>query len=207
MSSANRHRPRVALLPPEIVPNYLKTLRTMVSAMQAVQNKFPGAAPLLKKLSASLDALEKAEFAIKTGPPGMAGERNIKLDEVRLDVTPVLALVQQLIDKDPDHAEKIVGEIGLHLHQTISHGPQHLAAHEGEASGSVRITAPSNGGGAHTFQCSLDNAKSWGEPLVSDVAHVTFTNLPIGTTALFRHRFTLHGITGDWSQPISFVVR
>jgi len=201
------HRPRIALHPPHSVPDYIQAVRVMHSAMHENKATFPGCEPLLKKLEASLDELAKADVAVKTGTHGMAEERNQKHRAVKKNVTPLLALVQQAIDAAPDRAAEIAARAGLHLHGMTPRGPQQLGAHEGDASGSVDVTAPSEDGGAHEFQCSLDGGKAWGEYRVSDLAHVTFAKLPIGATVLFRHRLTLHGITGDFGQTISFVVR
>ena len=208
MSRPHAHLPRVALYPPDHVPDYIKALRAMIAAIGAKPGVFPSAAPLLATLGPSVDALDAAEVAVKTGPHGAAAARDQKLLTVRTNVAPVLALVQQLIFANPANAEAIAADAGLHLHKSAAHGPQQFTARE-EAGvpGSVHLTVPSNGGGAHAYRCSVDGGKTWSDPRVSDRTHVTYTGLPIGVTVEFQHKLTLHGVEGDWNPSLSFVVR
>lgn len=205
--NAHNHRPRVALHPPKHVPDYIKEVRAVSATMKQNQNSFPGCLPLLAQLDADVDSLEKAEVAVKSGTRGMADARDQKKRAVEVDVDHVLALVQQVIEKSPEQATELVAQAGLHLAKPTTHGPQALEARPGKVSGEVSYLVPSAGGGAYEFQCSVDGGKTYPQYIVSDLAHVTFTGLPVGTTVWLRYRHTHHGITGDWSQPISFVVR
>lgn len=203
----HNHRPRVALHAPKHVPDYIKDVRAMSASMKQNQGSFPGCLPLLTQLDADVDDLEKAEVAVKTGTHGMADTRDQKKRVVELDVDHVLALVQQVIEKNAGQATELVAQAGLHLAKPTTHGPQPLEARPGKVSGEVTYVVPSAGGGAYEFQCSVDGGKTYPQCIVSDLAHATFPGLPVGTTAWLRYRHTHHGITGDWSQPISFVVR
>ncbi len=205
--TTHQHRPRGALKLPKDPAPYSKAARVSALALQANAAAFPGSAPVVTKLLADLDALDAADAAIKTGPHGSADARDLKWEVVKLDMEQVEALVQKAIDANPAAAASLAAQAGLHLHEVPTHGPHGFEAAQGGASGSVKVTVPSAGAGAYNYQCSLDGGKTWPIMLTSDLAHATFTGLPVGTTALFQWRHTLHGVTGDWSQSISFVVR
>jgi hypothetical protein len=206
--TTHQPRPRVALHLPEHVPDFIKTVRATMQAMQANAATFPGSAALVAKMNADLDALEVAETATRTGTHGSAAARNDKLHVVKTGMAQIEALVQLALDANPAQAEAIVAQAALHLHKSTTHGKQTLAVHEGPVGGSIRATAPSGGDhAAYNWQVSLDAGKTYSEPTTTTVAHTSFTGLPVGVTVLVRVRVTVKDVTADWSAPVSFVVR
>lgn len=202
------HTPTVVLNLPEHVPDYIRGCRTCTTALEQNAATFPSAAALVTKTDADVDLLETRELAIKTGTHGAADARNQQLAMVKSDMLQIRALVQQVIDANPAQAETLAAQAGLHLRKPTTRRPRLLSVREGDASGSADVIWPSAGKhAAYNAQTSIDGGKTWSDMITTDLARARFSGLPVGATLLVRYRATIKGVTGNWSEPTSFVVR
>ena len=87
--------------------------------------------------------------------------------------------------------------------------PRVYRARRGRVSGEIAIVVPSAGdraGYEHPYR--LDDGKTWlpfPQPFTNETA-VTLSGLRPGSTVWLRYRWTVKGVTGDWSQTISIMV-
>ena len=202
------HAPIVVLNLPEHVPDYIRGCRATTTALKQNAATFPGSAALVTKTDADLDLLEARELAIKTGTHGAADARNQQLVVVKADMKQIRAQVQQAVDANPAQAETIASQAALHIRKPTTRKPRLLSVSEGDVSGSINVIWPSAGKrAAYNAQTSIDGGKTWAEMVTTDQARAYFSGLPVGATLLVRYRASIKGVTGNWSEPTSFVVR
>jgi len=86
--------------------------------------------------------------------------------------------------------------------------PRVFAAKAGAFSGAVQLVAPSAGHRAsYEWQYSTDGGKTWVELPPTLQAKTSLTGLTAGSTAQFRYRAVIKAGAGDWSPPLSFLVK
>jgi len=86
--------------------------------------------------------------------------------------------------------------------------PRVFAIAQGPISGSIHIVAPSAGGrAAYDWQYSTDGGKTWIDLPTTLQAKTSASGLAAASTVTARYRVATKTGEGDWSQPLSFLVK
>jgi len=201
------HRVIVALLLPKHVADLIKYCQGIVSAMTG-NIWFPNPNPALALFANKLAKLDAAETAAKTRAKGTVPARNVARTELVSAAHALASQVQQIADANPDNAPAIITSASMSTKKARTQAPRVFGAKYGPVSGSVNLVAPSAARRAsYDWQYSVDGGKTWVQVDSTLKARTSIHGLPVATSVLFRYRAVLTTGTGDWSQPISILVK
>ena len=86
--------------------------------------------------------------------------------------------------------------------------PRVFSAVQGAVNGTAKLVTASAGPRAsYEWQYSVDGGKTWVAALATLQAKTTVTGLTSGTTVEFRYLAVTRTGQGDWSAPVSLLVR
>jgi uncharacterized membrane protein len=195
-------------LPEYQVPVLLSKARFIVTQMTD-STWFPAPSPSLADVQAAIDDLADATTTALTGVQGSVEARNAKRTVLVERLQHLASYVQSIADGDRENAASIIASAGMDVKKVGRPPPRAYHAGRGRVSGEVAIVVPSAGDRAgYEHQYSLDGGKTWlpfPQPFTNET-EVTLSDLRPGVTVSLRYRSTVKGVTGDWSQTISFIV-
>ncbi len=208
MATALAHRILAVLLLPAKVLDLLKAAQAIVTAMTGNPH-FPAPVPPLNTVTGLITTLAQAEQATATRAKGTVQARNAARRALVQALGSLKAYVQNIADAAlPEDAANIVTSAGMTPKKATTHVKPPFAATAGALSGSVKLTVRSAGRRAsYEWQSSIDGAKTWVDATPSLQARTTITGLPVGSTVQVRFRAIIKGGPGNWSQPLSIVVK
>jgi len=129
---------------PRSVPALLKTSANIIAALTG-NTFFPTAGPLITALGSAQQTLFAAEAATRTRAHGTVAARNHARTALITGLRSAKALVEQVADGDPGHAEAIITSAGMTMKKaTTAHKPP-FAALQGATSGTVKLVARAAG--------------------------------------------------------------
>jgi hypothetical protein len=168
---------------------------------------FPSPTPPIATIQADIAALVAAEAAVLSRTKGAAETRNAKLVIVKNDLQHLMDYVQGVADNNPSDAEAIIQSAGLAVRKIGTHTKNDLEAEQGEASGTVKLTAKAAAARAsYEWSYSLDQ-KTWTTLPVTLQAKTVVTGLPSGSVVYFRVRPVTKSGEGATSQAVSLLVQ
>jgi hypothetical protein len=192
---------------PAPVLELIKTAQAIVTALTGNAN-FPNPTPTLAAITAAIAALDTAETATKTRAKGTVPVRNAARTTLIADLHAIKSYVQQIADANVDNAEAIITSAGMAVRKPSTRTKAPFAAKAGDVSGTVKLAAKAAAQRAsYDWEWSSDGGKTWTQVPSTLQAKTTISGLPVATTVLFRFRFVVKAGEGDWSQPLSFVVK
>jgi hypothetical protein len=192
---------------PRSVPIFIEYVRTVLAAM-ATSPHFPGPSPSLATVTASVGALESAQATTKTRAPGSTEVRDAALALVIGQVQLLLGYVQQVADGSPEQAAAIIASAGLRARAIGARNKPPFVVRLGALSGTARLVAKAAGGrAAYDWEYSVDGGKTWSAATTTLQATTVIAGLPVAAMVVFRFRSVIKGGAGDWSQPVSLLVR
>ena len=195
-----------ALNLPRPVPKLLKSSAAIIASLTG-NTYFPTAGPLLTTLGNAQQALTTAETATKTRAQGTVANRNQAMTTLIAGLHSARALVQQVADADPAHAQAIIASAGMTVRKptTVSKAP--FVAKPGGVSGTVKLVARAAGKRAsYEWQWSSDGGHTWTVLPPTIDAKTTVSGIVAGTYQQFRYRSVTKAGASDWSQPTSVLV-
>jgi hypothetical protein len=164
--------------------------------------------PVITAYGVALTNYSVAATAAQTRAKGTVAARNAARVVFVGALQAVKARVQAVADATPEQAEAIITSAGLAVKRTTSRQKQTFAVKYGPTSGSVEVIAKAAGARAcYEWQYSLDGGKTWVSVPNTSQAKTSITQLPVATVVEFRYRVTTKAGMGDWSQPISILVK
>lgn len=189
------------------VPQLVTYARSIVLAMTG-NPRFPSPEPPLATLEAAIDALEAAEIARRARTMGTVPVRNDKRQALEILLDNLCLYVQVVANADIEHGASIIESAGIFVKRKRVLPLRVFAAQPGPVSGSVKLIAPRAGKYvSYEWADSVDGMKTW-TTLPSTVrASTIVSGLHPGTTAYFRYRTVTKSGVGDWSDPVSIIVR
>ena len=200
-------RSRIALLYPHSVPAFISWVRNVVK-MTTGNSYFPSPHPALADVTTATDALEAAETATKTRSKGASDLRDAKAQVVLQLIHLLGAYVESVASTHPPEEQAAVIEsAGFHVHGHTTHPKQDLVALMGPAGIVILRAHAAAKHAAYEWQMSADGGKTWNTLPLTNVAHTTVAGLTSGQTYSFRVRATVKNVAGDWTQPVSLVIR
>jgi hypothetical protein len=210
MTTSNKsiHRATISLNVPVKIADVILYSNNIV---QRLTNNpyFPTPTPTLAVLTAAVADLHDAETAALSRAKGAATVRNDKLTALVAQLQQLRGYVQGVADATPENGAAIIESAGLAVRKTPTHGKRPFAAKPGALSGTAIVTAVSAGArSSYEWQYSVDGGKTWVSAPATIQGKTTIGGLPVGTTVQFRYLpVTAKDGQGDWSQPISLLVK
>jgi hypothetical protein len=201
------HRSIVSLDLPKKVPSLITYTISMVTAMTG-NPSFPTPAPTLAEVTAAITALQTAESAAVARTKGAVTARNDKKAVLVTLLQEMKAYIQKTADANADNSATIIQSAGVSVKKTAVRPPRVFSAVQGEVSGSAKlVTAAAGHRASYEWETSADGGKTWVTAPPSLQAKTTITGLPAGNTVQFRYRAVTKTGAGDWSQPVSLLVK
>jgi hypothetical protein len=201
------HRSLASLKLPKPVPTLITYAQGIVKGMTG-NAAFATPTPTLSAVSEAITVLQTAETAALARTKGAVATRN----EAR---TTLVGLLQQLrgyvqgqADANMDNGTSIIQGAGMAVKKTPVHTPRVFAAKPAAVSGSVKIVAAAAARRAsYEWQYSANGGTTWTSMPATLQAKTTLTGLTAGSTVEFKYRPVTKTGEGDWSQPVSLLVK
>jgi len=169
---------------------------------------FPSPSPSLATLQAAIDVLADAQAKTLSRAKETVAVRNGKRRNLIALLEQLRSYVEAIASVNPDHAAAIAESAGMYLKDLRGRGGSVFTVKQ-LRSGEVEVSAPRAGRyAAYEFQYSLDGGVTWlglAQPVTTKTT-ATVPDLKPGSTVYFRYRATVKGVSGDWSDPIAFIV-
>jgi hypothetical protein len=202
-----QNRAFVVLHLPTKVPDLIQTAKAIIAAAKG-NPAVPNPNPPLAKLRALIVALDKAETATATRTIGTVPARDEARAALRQALNAFKAHVQRLADLDQENAAAIITSVAMSVRKESSRRKAAFVAKTGRTSGSVILEVRAAAKRAsYGWQWSVDGGKTWIDAGTTLQAKTTITGLPVAKYVQFRYRAVTKNGVGDWSDPITFMVR
>jgi hypothetical protein len=206
-STKTNHRSFVSLHLPIPVPALITYARSIVTAMTG-NPAFPAPVPALATVSAGVDALEVTEKAALARTKGAVVARNEKRTALASLLQQLKAYIQAMADANVENGASIIASAGVAVRKTGARKPRVFEAKPGAVSGSVELVAAAAARRAsYEWEYSSDGGKTWVALPATLQAKTTVTGLAPGSTVQFRYLPVTKAGQGDWSGPVSLIVR
>jgi hypothetical protein len=116
--------------------------------------------------------------------------------------------VQTVVDANPEIGTSVIESAAIAVRKTAVRKPRVFAAEPGVVSGSAKLVAPSAGARAfYEWQYSVDGGKTWVAAPGTMQAKTSVPGLTPGASVQFRYRPATKSGEGDWSQPVTLIVK
>jgi hypothetical protein len=200
------HRSLVSLDLPKKVPALISYATSVVTAMTG-NTSLPTPAPTLAAVTAAITALQTAQSAAIARTKGAVTARNDKQAALVALLQELKAYIQKTADADTDNGSAIIQSAGVSVRKTPVRKPRVFSAVQGAVSGAAKLVTASAGPRAsYEWQYSVDG-KTWVAALATLQAKTTVTGLTSGATVQFRYLAVTKTGQGDWSAPVSLLVK
>jgi len=200
-------RTLVALLLPRSTPAALTVARAIVQSMTG-NASFPAPVPTLAAVSFAITDLDAAQAAVLTRTRGTVEARNDRRVELAILLSALKGYVQSVADADRENAAALIQSSGMHASAAAPPRQRGFAAMPGLVSGTVKLEAIAAAKrAAYEWEYSLDGGKTWLVAPVTLKARTSISGLTPGASVCFRYRAVTKAGQGDWSQPVSIIVR
>jgi hypothetical protein len=203
-----------------IAPRSIVTLKlprqvpVLISLAKAIVQAFTGNAsvptpdPTLAIVSAAIADLETAQTGAQSRAKGTIATRNQKRLVLEALILRLKVYVQKQADADREHAPAIIQSVGMGVKRVTSRKKRAFGAKQGAVSGSVALeTARVGYRACYEWEVSTDAGKTWQLASSTTQTKTTVTGLQPGATYSFRSRPVTKTGPGDWTQPVSWIVR
>jgi hypothetical protein len=201
------HRATVSINVPPKISDLIALGHTIITMLTNNQ-LLPAPSPTVAALTSALADLQTAQTAASARTKGAATVRNEKRTVFISLLQQLRGYVQTTADATPENGASIIESSGLSVRKTPTHAPRVFGAKQGPLSGTAKVTAVSAGPrSSYEWQYSTDGAKTWVSAPVTIQAKTVITGLAVGTTVQFRYRPVTKTGEGDWSQPVSLLVK
>jgi hypothetical protein len=197
----------VSLHLPRAVPALIPYSQSVVQAMTGNPH-FTSPSPALADVTTAITALQAAETVALTRAKGTVVVRNDKKAALVTLMGELCSYVQKTADADTENGAAIIQSSGLPMRKTPVRKPRVFAGKPGAVSGSVALTIASAGKRAsYEWQLSTDGGKTWTDSAPSLAAKTTISGLPVPASVQFRCRAVTKAGPGDWTPPLTVVVK
>jgi hypothetical protein len=200
-------RSLVSLDLPKKVPALISYATSVVTAMTG-NPSFTTPAPTLASITTAITALQTAESAAIARTKGAVTARNDKKTALVALLQELKAYIQKTGDADTDNSAAVIQSAGVSVRKTAVRKPRVFSAVQGAVSGTAKlVTASAGHRSSYEWQYSVDGGKTWGAVPATMQAKTGVTGLTPGATVQFRYLAVTTAGQGDWSAPVSLLVR
>jgi hypothetical protein len=191
---------------PKKVPALISYATSVVTAITG-NTSLPTPAPTLAAVTAAITALQTAQSAAIARTKGAVTARNDKQATLVALLQELKAYIQKTADADTDNGSALIQSAGVSVRKTPVRKPRVFSAVQGAVSGAAKLVTASAGPRAsYEWQYSVDG-KTWVAALATLQAKTTVTGLTSGATMQFRYLAVTKTGQGDWSAPVSLLVK
>ncbi len=209
MTSTTKSTPRaiVVLKLPGSVPALITMAKAIIQAMTA-NAAFATPQPALADVATATTNLQTSEAAALARTKGAVATR----DQQKVTLVALLrelgTYVQHQADANAESATAIIQGAGMNVRKTAVRKPRVFAAAPGAVSGTVKLETSSAGHRAsYEWQYSLDGGKTWLVAPSTLQAKTIILGLTPGVSVMFKYRAVTKTGEGDWSQPVTIIVK
>jgi hypothetical protein len=208
MTIINQNRQYIVTLNlPRPTPALVKYALSVVQAMTG-NPSYPSPAPTLATVTAAITALEAAETATLARTRGSVPVRNEKRLALVMLLRQLRGYIQTVADANPDTAVSVIESAGVGVRKATARKPRVFEVKPGAVSGSAELVAAlASRRASYEWETSTDGGKTWVLARSTLQAKATVTGLTPGAVVQFRYRPVTKAGEGDWSQPLSLVVK
>jgi hypothetical protein len=201
------HRIVASLNLPTKVPALIQYAQNIAKGMTA-NPAFPTPTPALAAVTAAIAALNAAETATLTRLKGAVSTRNAARAALIMLLRQLGSYIQAIADADPENGASIIESAGIGIRKTPVRAPRVFNATPGPTTGSAKlVTAAVAHRASYEWETSTDGGKTWVPAPPTLQARTVVTGLPAGTSVQFRYRAVTKTGGGDWSPPVSLLVK
>jgi hypothetical protein len=169
---------------------------------------FPTPAPTLATVASAIGDLQTAETAALSRVKGAVAVRDDKRAALIKLLQQLKAYVQTVVEANVENGGAIIQSATLAVKKTPVFKPRVFTAVEGVVSGTAKLVAASAGPRtAYEWESSVDGGKTWVTTPATLQARTVVTGLTPGATVQFRYRVLTKTGEGNWSQPVSLIVK
>jgi hypothetical protein len=201
------HRSIATLKLPDKVPALITYANGIVKGMTG-NPSFPTPTPSLATVTAAIDDLQSAETAALARTKGAVATRNEKRAALVALLEMLRAYIQSTADATVENGASIIQSAGIAVRKPTVRKPRVFAAEQGDNSGSVKLVAPAAARRAsYDWEYSVDGGKTWVAVPSTLQARTAVSGLPPATTVQFRYCAVVKTGEGDFSPPVSLLVK
>jgi hypothetical protein len=208
MATATKtHRSLASLLLPKKVPALITYAQGIVKSMTG-NAAFATPSPTLASITQAINDLQTAETAVLARTKGAATTRNDKRTALLTLLQELRSYIQVQADASMDTGAAIIESAGIAVKKTAVRAPRVFDAKPGAVSGTVKLVTNSAGHRAsYEWEYSTNGGQSWVTMPTTLQAKTSLTGLTSGGTVQFRYRPVTKTGEGNWSQPVSLLVK
>ena len=200
-------RVSAALKLPTSVPALISVAKAIIAAMTN-NSSFPAPEPTLAMVGQALNELETAEAAALARTKGAATARNQKRAALVALLEQLKMYVQKQADLNLATAATVIQSSAMVVRKVPVRTKRAFAAKQGTLSGSVTlVTASAARRASYEWEFSSDGGITWQLMPATLQAKTSIMGLKAGSTYSFRFRAVVKAGAGDWSAPVSFLVK
>ncbi|MGD0529280.1 MAG: fibronectin type III domain-containing protein [Polyangiaceae bacterium] len=201
------YRSIVSLDLPKKVPALISYATSVVTAMTG-NPSFSTPTPTLAEITTAIAALQAAQSAALARTKGAVTTRNDKKAALVSLLQQLKAYIQTTADANPENSAALVQSAGVSLRKTAVRKPRVFTAVPGVVPGTAALSTASAGQrSSYEWQYSIDGGKTWVSAPATLQAKTSITGLASGTTVQFRYVAVTKAGQGEWSAPVSIVVK
>jgi hypothetical protein len=201
------HRSIATLKLPKTVGALVTYAQGIVTAMTG-NAAFPSPVPPLPTVTTAINELQTSETTAQTRAKGTVTARNDKRAALVTLLQQLRGYVQTTADANAETSATLIESAGISVRKTPTRAGRIFTAAAGAVSGSAKLVVPRAGNRVfYEWEYSTDGGKTWITAPATLQAKTTITGLAPATTVLFRYRTVTKTGEGDWSQPVSLLVK
>jgi hypothetical protein len=201
------HRSLASLSLPKAVPALITYAQGIVKGMTG-NTSFPTPNPTLASVTEAVTDLQTAETAVLARTKGAATVRNEKKTALVTLLQELRGYIQAQADANMENGASIIQSAGIAVKKTAVRAPRVFAAKPGAVSGTVKLMTNSAGHRAsYEWQYSTNGGTTWTTMPTTLQAKTSLTGLTAGSTVEFKYRPVTKTGEGNWSQPVSLLVK
>jgi hypothetical protein len=175
--------------------------------MRRARARPKGESPEQRGATSAINDLQTAETAALARTKGAVATRNEKRTALVRLLEQLKGNVQTAADANVENGASIIQSAGMALRKPTVRAPRVFAAKPGTLSGTAQLVAASAGRASYEWEYSADGGKTWITAPSTLQAKTTVPGLTLGATVQFRYRPVTKTGEGDWSQPVSLIVK
>jgi hypothetical protein len=201
------HRATASLNLPRPVPALITYAIGIVKAMTG-NAAFPTPVPALAAVTTAITELQAAETTALARTRGAVEMRNEKRAALVTLLQQLRGYIQTVADANVENGASIITSAGVAVKRIHAPAARVFVAKQGAVSGSAKLVAATAARRAsYEWEYSTDGGKTWVVAPATLQAKTTVVGLTPGSTVQFRYRPVLKTGEGDWSQPVSLIVK
>ncbi|HEX3344999.1 MAG TPA: fibronectin type III domain-containing protein [Polyangiaceae bacterium] len=206
-TSKSIHRSVATLNLPKAVPSLITYAQGIVKGMTG-NPAFATPSPALAVITEATSELQAAETAALARTKGAVATRNEKRTALGGLLEQLRAYIQAQADASMENGASIIQGAGIAVRKSPVRPPRVFDAKQGTVTGAAQlVAAAASRRASYEWQYSVDGGKTWITAPVTLQAKTTVTGLAAGTTVQFKYRPVTKDGEGDWSQPVSLLVK